>query len=149
MEPILDIVATICIGLMIGTEFAVSVFVNPILAQLDEPAEADATRLFARKLGAVMPFWYGLSLLLLIAETVTRRQQPGVALLGAASAIWAGVILLTLLLLVPINNRIANMASNVFEEPLRREHKKWDSLHRWRVLALVVAMICLLMGIRL
>jgi uncharacterized membrane protein len=148
MEPILDIVTIICIGLMIGTEFAVSVFVNPILGQLDDTAEAHAMRLFARKLGAVMPFWYGLSLLLLLAETFMRRQQPGVALLGAASTIWAAVIVLTIVLLVPINTRIANMSSAVFTEALRREHTKWGTLHRWRVLALGSAMICLLIGIR-
>jgi uncharacterized membrane protein len=85
MEPILDIVTTICIELMTGAEFAVSVFVNPILGQLDDTAEAHAMLLFARKLGVVMPFWYGLSLLVLLAETFMRRQQPGVALLGAAS----------------------------------------------------------------
>jgi len=149
MEHFLDIVTTICIGLMIGTELAVSVFVNPILEKLEASAEVQATRLFARTLGAAMPFWYGLSFLLLIAEMVVRRHQPGIALLGAAGAIWAGVIVLTLLLLVPISNRIANMDTDVFTVQLRREHRRWDSLHRWRVLALGTAMICLLIGIRL
>jgi uncharacterized membrane protein len=111
MERLLDIVTTLCIGLMIGTEFAVSVFINPILGKLEHSAEAQATRLFALKLGATMPFWYGLSLLLLVAEMVVRRHQPGVTLLGAASAIWVGVIVFTVLLLVPINNRIAKMDS--------------------------------------
>jgi uncharacterized membrane protein len=95
MERLLDIVTTLCIGLMIGTEFAVSVFINPILGKLEHSAEAQATRLFALKLGATMPFWYGLSLLLLVAEMVVRRHQPGVTLLGAASAIWVGVIVFT------------------------------------------------------
>jgi uncharacterized membrane protein len=149
MEPILDIVTTFCVGLMIGTEFAVSAFVNPILEQLGNSAQAHATRLFARKLGAVMPFWYGLSLLLLIAETITLRQHPGMAFLLTASLIWAVVIILTLMLLVPINNRIAKMDSTAFTDSLRREHTRWDLLHRWRVLALSVAMICMLIGIRL
>jgi uncharacterized membrane protein len=149
MERLLDIVTTLCIGLMIGTEFAVSVFINPILGKLEQSAEAQATRLFALKLGAIMPFWYGLSLLLLVAEMVVRRHQPGVTLLGAASAIWVGVIVFTVLLLVPINNRIAKMDSDGFTERLRREHRRWNSLHRWRVLALGTAMICLLIGMRL
>jgi len=149
MELILGIVTTMCIGLMIGTEFAVSVFVNPILEKLGDSAQAHATRLFARKLGTVMPFWYGLNLMLLIGETITLRQHPGISLLAAANVIWVVVIVLTLILLVPINNRIANMDSATFTDSLRREHTRWDTLHRWRVLVVSVAMICMLVGIRL
>lgn len=149
MELILSIVTTMCIGLMIGTEFAVSAFVNPILEKLDDSAQAYATRLFARKLGTVMPFWYGLNLVLLIGETITLRQHPGISLLAAADIIWIVVIVLTLILLVPINNRIANMDSATFTASLRREHTRWDTLHRWRVLFICVAMICMLIGIRL
>ncbi|MGH9590005.1 MAG: anthrone oxygenase family protein [Terracidiphilus sp.] len=149
MQLILDIVTILCIGLMIGAEFTVSAFINPILQQLGDSAQAHATQLFARKLGAVMPFWYALGLLLLIAETTIVRQEPGMAFLVTASAIWAAVIVLTLMFLVPINNRIANADSGAFTDALRREHTKWDILHRGRVLALSVAMICMLLGIRL
>src|SRR6267154_2360275 len=114
MELILGIVTTMCIGLMIGTEFAVSVFVNPILEKLGESAQAHATRLFARKLGTVMPFWYCLNFLFLIGETITRRQHSGMTLLAAASVIWAAVIVLSLILLVPIASRIAKMDSTTF-----------------------------------
>jgi uncharacterized membrane protein len=149
MELILGIVTTMCIGLMIGTEFAVSVFVNPILEKLGDSAQAHATRLFARKLGTVMPFWYGLNFLFLIGETITRRQHSGMTLLAAASVIWAAVIVLSLILLVPIASRIAKMDSTTFTESLRREHTRWDALHRWRVLVVSVAMVCMLIGIRL
>jgi len=149
MELILGITTTMSIGLMIGTEFAVSAFVNPILEKLNESARAHATRLFARKLGKVMPFWYSLNLLLLIGEAITVRQHSGMAFLATASVIWASVIVLTLILLVPINNRIVKMDSATFTDSLRREHVRWDRLHRWRVLAIGVAMICMLAGIRL
>jgi hypothetical protein len=56
MELILGIVTTMCIGLMIGTEFALSAFANPIFEKLHDSTQACATRLFARKLGTVMPF---------------------------------------------------------------------------------------------
>jgi uncharacterized membrane protein len=134
---------------MIGTEFAVSAFVSPILEKLDDSAQARATRLFARKLGTVMPFWYALNLLLLVGETITVRQQPGMAFLAAASVIWVAVIVLTLILLVPINNRIAKMDTVTFTDSLRREHTRWDTLHRWRVLVISLSMICMLVGIHL
>lgn len=149
MKLILGIVSTMCMGLMIGTEFAVSAFVNPILEKLGDSAQAHATRLFAQKLGTVMPFWYSLNLILLIGETITMRRHAGMAFLAAASVIWVVVIVLTLMLLVPINNRIANTDSAAFTDSLRREHTRWDVLHRWRVLVVSVSMICMLIGIRL
>jgi len=147
MEPILKIVTTMCVGMMIGTEFAVSAFINPILVQLDDSARAQATRLFARKLGTVMPFWYVLCFLLLIAEAITAPRSQ-MLYLAAAILIWALVIVFTLLFLVPINNRIARMESHELTGPLHRDHQKWDTLHRWRVLALCVAMVCMLIGSR-
>src|SRR6266702_8054493 len=104
---LLNIATIVCIGLMIGTEFAVSAFVNPVLWKLDVPAQMQAIRLFAAKLGFVMPFWYGMGLLLLLTETFVSRHQSQVVMLAVASGIWAMVIVLTLLFLVPINNRLA------------------------------------------
>lgn len=143
----LDIVTVICIGLMIGVEFAVSAFVSPILERLQSEAKAQVTRLFARTLGTVMPFWYGISLALLIAEAIVRRNESGFVQLLVASVIWAMVILLTVLLLVPINNRIAKTEGGAFSDQLERERRRWDLLHRGRVFLLGVAMVCLCVGI--
>ena len=145
---ILDLLSVVSIGLLVGTEFAVSAFINPILARLEPAAEAHATTLFARTLGRVMPFWYALNLLLLIIEAWIHGRAPGIGWLAAAPVIWAVVIVFTVLILVPINNRIAAMDPTAFSDHLKREHTRWDVLHRWRVLALSVAMISLLIGIR-
>jgi uncharacterized membrane protein len=144
--PFLDIAVTVCIGLLIGTEFAVSAFINPIVWKLDDRAQATAVRLFAERLGTAMPFWYAVSLLLLGLETLLRHHEPGFVLLIAASIIWAVVILLTLLFLVPINNRMVRLPSDSFPQEARREHKKWDTLHRLRVAALIIAFVCFLLA---
>ena len=142
----LHIVTTLCIGLMIGVEFAVSAFINPILWKLDRPAQP--TRLFAARLGAAMPFWYTLSLLLLIAETILHRHQPGFPLLLAASGLWAAVILATLLFLVPISNRLARPSSSASPEQILKSHHQWDTLHRLRIVALTAAMLLFLISQR-
>jgi hypothetical protein len=143
----LDIVTTVCVGLLIGTEFSVSAFVNPVLWKLDARAQSQAIGMFARLLGTVMPFWYGLSLLLLLAETAIHWHAAS-ALLSTASGIWAAVIVLTLLFLVPINNRMMHLDPGSFGDAARREHRKWDAMHRVRVLALSVAMVCFLIAVR-
>lgn len=148
MAFVLGIVTTLCLGLMIGVEFAVSAFINPALARLDTPARLHATRLFAAKLGFVMPFWYVLSLLLLLAEMLLAHQ-PQLLLLGAAAGIWVLVIILTLLFLVPINNRLVRLSPDADPHVALSDHQRWDSMHRVRVAALITAMILFLLAVRL
>ena len=145
---LLDIVTIVCVGLLIGTEFAVSVFINPVLRKLEDSARAQAISLFAARLGTAMPFWYVLSLLLLIVEAVMRRHERGLILLIAASVIWAAVIVATVLFLVPINNRMMRLDTSSFPEEARREHERWVALHHLRVMALVIALVCFLLGSR-
>ena len=94
-----------------------SVFINPILERLDTGTRMRAISLFAKRLGTAMPFWYVLSLLLLIAEAAVRRHSDGLSLLATASSLWLAVIILTLIFLVPINNR---MMSSIPTLQLRR-----------------------------
>ncbi|MGA8089731.1 MAG: DUF1772 domain-containing protein [Terracidiphilus sp.] len=147
MRPLLDIVTTVCIGLLIGTEFAVAVFINPILRKLGAREELRAIRLFGAKLGAAMPFWYGASLLLLIAEAVLRHGENGCLLLIAASALWASMIVLSIFFLVPINNRLVRTDPEAAPEPALKEAGQWDAMHRWRVVSLTTAMVCFLLGV--
>jgi uncharacterized membrane protein len=142
----MDVVTIVCIGLLVGTEFAVSAFINPILRKLGPREELRAIALFAAKLGFVMPFWYGASLLLLIAETAIHRADAGRWLLIATIAIWTAVIVHTILFLVPINNRLARVDPETAGKSALAEHGRWGWMHRWRVAALTVAMICLVLA---
>jgi uncharacterized membrane protein len=142
----LDVLTILCTGLMIGNELAVSLFVNPVIWQLEDRSQAKALSLFAGTLGKVMPFWYALCLVLMIVETYLRRHQPGLTLLLVAVAIWIAIIVYTVTTLVPINNRIARLAG-ALPEGWREEHKRWDTYHRWRILSLITAMVCLVWGI--
>ncbi|MGA8530199.1 MAG: DUF1772 domain-containing protein [Acidobacteriaceae bacterium] len=145
---ILNIVTTLSLGLLIGTEFAVSAFINPILRRLDHRSRLAQLQPFAARLGAAMPFWYVLSFILLLTETVLLRHTPQLSLLITASAIWAFVIVFTLRFLVPINNRLIRPAPGITPEQSLREHDRWDLMHRFRVLALTAAMVAFLVAIR-
>jgi uncharacterized membrane protein len=141
----LAIVTTLSIGMLIGTEFAVSVFVGPILAKLENGTRAVAIRMFATRLGRAMPFWYFASQVLLLAEVVIHRHEESETLLIAACCIWATVIVFTIAILVPINNRMMRLDGESFSEESRREHRLWEMLHHVRVFALMVAMVCFLL----
>jgi len=143
---LLNVSTIVCLGLLVGTEFAVSAFVNPILWQLESTAQAAAVRLFARKLGTAMPFWYMGCFALLVTEAVLRRNLPGFSLLVSAGAIWAAVIVLTLLFLVPINNRMMRLEPGALATAASLEHRRWDRMHRARVGALAIALVCFLIA---
>jgi len=146
---LLNVVTTLCIGLLIGAELTVSVFLNPVLRKLDFAAQVEPMRLFGRRFGTAMPFWYIASLLLLLSETIIHRHDSLVVWLGVAVGIWSAAIAFSLLFLVPINNRMVRMDTDGWTESAQREHRKWDALHRVRVFALVIAMAFFLAGIRI
>jgi uncharacterized membrane protein len=146
MESFIHIITIVSVGLMIGVELAVWAFINPILWRLEEPARTEAVRHFARRLGTAMPFWYVLNFLLLIFEAVVWHGHAGASLIGAAVGIWAAVIILTLLFLVPINNRLARGAQ-LNLEVAHREHARWHAMHRARVVALEAAMVLFLLAV--
>lgn len=143
---LLDVVTILCAGLLVGNELTVSLFINPVIRQLEEQARTKTVSLFAALLGKAMPVWYALCFLLLLVEAYLRRHQPGHYLLLAAAGIWAAVILFSIFFLVPINNRIARLSQEAVPD-WHTQHKTWDTLHRWRILSLIVAMVCLLQGI--
>ncbi|MGA8090489.1 MAG: DUF1772 domain-containing protein [Terracidiphilus sp.] len=144
---ILNVATILCIGLLIGGELAVSAFINPVVWKLDLAAQARASQLFGRRLGRAMPVWYIASLLLLVSETITHRHESHIGLLGVAIAFWGAAIALSLLSLVPINNRMVRLDADGWTESTQRELRMWDGLHRVRVAVLAVSMIFFLAGL--
>ncbi len=143
----LDILAILSIGLMIGVEFTVSAFINPTLRRLAPEPQAKALSLFAAVLGAAMPFWYGLNLMLIIAEAVLRRHTSALTPFITAAGIWVFVIVVTIAILVPINNRIARLQTTALPADWQTAHRRWDTLHRARVALLLLAYVLALNAI--
>jgi hypothetical protein len=141
---LLDTVTITVAGLMVGAELAVSAFVNPAIWQLESGPQAQGLSLLARSLGRVMPVWYGLCLALLALESFLHRHQAAVVPLLTATLIWASVIVYSITMLVPINNRIASLSASAPPPGWKHAHKKWDSLHRIRILLLTVALFALI-----
>ena len=144
---ILDTVTITFAGLMVGSEVAVSAFVNPAVWQLESGPQAQGLSSLARSLGRVMPVWYGLCLALLALESFLHRHQAALVPLVAATLIWAGVVIFSIAMLVPINNRIASLNAAAPAPGWKRDHKKWNSLHRVRIALLAAAVLALTYGL--
>ena len=144
---ILDLATILCAAFMTGNEIAVSLFVNPVIWQLDETSQAKALRLFAALGAKAMPFWYAASLVLMVIEACLRLHQPAFPWIAAAAALWIAIIVYTLLVLLPINNRIAALEIKALPAGWLQQHRKWDRHHRVRILLLVLAVVLLVQGI--
>jgi Domain of unknown function (DUF1772) len=144
---VLDLITILLCCMLTGNELAVSWFFNPSIWQLDDGPQATALSLLARRLGKVMPFWYALCFVLLAVEAYLRRRAPSHGLVLIAVVIWLAAILYTVTTLVPINNRIAAWTPASLPPTWRQDHEKWDKLHRWRILLLIIAILCLTWGL--
>jgi hypothetical protein len=140
MLTALAVVTTTVVGLMVGVEFAVAVFVNPIFLRLPAGSAIEARADGGRVLGRVMPFWYVGSLALTagLAAATWGRSATGAGAATAAAALLAVSVVMSVALLVPINNRSATWTANNHPADYREQQQRWDRLHYARV-AIIVA----------
>lgn len=145
---VLNVVTMIVAGLMVGSELAVAVFVHPTLYKLPDDVHLPVATALARLQGRWMPFWYILVCLLTLAEAFIGWRQSGrLPIWPATSAIlWILAILLSVTALVPINNRIASWKSSTPPPDWKTYRRRWDLLHRWRVVLLTIALAFLIVG---
>jgi len=150
MIQTLDVITILVAGLMVGNELAIAAFIHPAFDRLPDGSHAPSAIAVAGILGRVMPFWYALVLVLTLADAFAHWHVSGhVPRLIAASAIlWAVSIAYTIGALVPINNRIASWAQQTRPANWKSYRQRWDRLHRWRVLLLIVACTALVVGIQ-
>jgi hypothetical protein len=134
----LAVITATVVGVMVGVEFAVAFFVNPILLRLPAGPSLEARADGGRILGRVMPFWYFGSLILTAwLAAVTWGGAAGNAA-AAAAALLAVSVIMSIALLVPINNRSATWTAENHPADWREQHQRWDRLHYARV-AIIVA----------
>ncbi|BBY80053.1 DUF1772 domain-containing protein [Mycolicibacterium pulveris] len=141
MDAVVGSLALLISGPMVGVEIAVAAFTNPVFARLPDDGFAQARSDGSRVLGKVMPFWYIGTLLVLIAAAVVTRDWYVIT----AAAVMAVVVLMTVTLMVPVNNRIGRWSGAV--DASRDDARLWDRLHWRRVFLLVALYVLLVIGV--
>ncbi|MFF0739175.1 anthrone oxygenase family protein [Streptomyces sp. NPDC004111] len=143
MLTALQVFTTVAVGLMVGVEFCVAFVVNRILDALPEDSGQLGRAHGGRMLGALMPFWYIGSLVLVAVWAVADWQQPGAGLVVVAGALLALSVVMSVLLLVPINNRGKTWTPENRPADWKQQMKRWDRFHYVRVALLVAALTLL------
>lgn len=144
VNEIVGILAVSVAGTLAGSEFAVAAFLHPIVGRLSDDAFRAARSDAARLLGRVMPFWYMASAALLVAAAAAVAG-PQRWLIGTGAGLMALIVLMTVTIMVPINNRIA--AWRTTGEVSRPLAARWDRLHWSRVAMLAALFVLLVAGV--
>ncbi|MZD04173.1 DUF1772 domain-containing protein [Streptomyces sp. SID5785] len=143
MLSTLQAVTTVIVGLMVGVEFSVAFVMNRIFSALPEDSDLLARAHGGRMLGALMPFWYIGSLVLVALWAITGRDHEGTGLVITAGGLLALSVVMSLLLLVPINNRGKTWTPENRPADWKEQSNRWDRYHYVRVAVIVAAFAAL------
>ncbi|WP_046494377.1 DUF1772 domain-containing protein [Streptomyces odonnellii] len=135
----LEVFTTVAVGLMVGVEFSVAFVINPILDGLPGDNGLRGRTHGARMLGAVMPFWYIGSLVLAAVWAVAGWHHHGAGLVVIAAALLVLSVIMSVLLLVPINNRVRTWTADGLPADWKQQMNRWDRFHYVRVAVIVAA----------
>ncbi|MGW4948382.1 anthrone oxygenase family protein [Actinoplanes sp. NPDC004185] len=147
MNLVLAVAALTVAGVMVGVEFSVAVFVNPIFDRLPGNSGLAGRADGGRVLGRVMPVWYSASLILTIVLAVIHRHDPGVGALIGGAALFVLSIVMSIAVLVPINNRAKNWTPERAPDNWREQQARWDRYHYARVAVIVTALVLVTIGV--
>ena len=139
MLSALQVVTTVVVGVMVGVEFAVPFFINPMVNALPEDTAQLARADGGRRGGAVMPFWYIGSLVLAGIWAVAAWGDPGTGLVVTGAALLIVSVLMSVLVLVPINDRVKTWTPENRPEDWKEQMRRWDRYHYARVTVIVAA----------
>lgn len=134
-----EVITTVVVGLMVGVEFSVAFVMNRIFNALPEDADQLARSHGGRMLGAVMPFWYIGSLVLAAVWAVAGWHRPGTGLVVTAAALLIVSVIMSILLLVPINNRGKTWTPDNRPADWKEQMNRWDRYHYVRVAVIIAA----------
>ncbi|MBD0691315.1 DUF1772 domain-containing protein [Streptomyces sp. CBMA123] len=139
MLSALEVFTTVVVGVMVGVEFSVAFVMNRIFGALPEDSGQLARAHGGRMLGAVMPVWYISSLVLAGAWAAAGWHHHGTGLVLTAAVLLIVSVIMSVLLLVPINNRSKTWTPENRPADWKEQSDRWDRYHYVRVAVIIAA----------
>jgi len=139
MLTALEVFTTVVVGVMVGVEFAVAVILSRILNALPGDSGQLGHAHGGRMLGAVMPFWYIGSLALSAVWAIAGWHHHGAGLVVIAAGLLIVSVIMSVLLLVPINNRNKTWTPENRPADWQQQLNRWNRYHYVRVAVIIAA----------
>ncbi|GEE03810.1 membrane protein [Gordonia spumicola] len=146
MGTALEVVTIVVVGILVGVEFCVAFIVNRILNALPEDSNQLGRAHGGRMLGALMPFWYIGSMVLAGVWAATVWGRSGAGLIVAGAALLMVSVIMSIALLVPINNRSKTWTPENRPADWKAQMQQWDRYHYARVAVLIAAFALLVVA---
>ncbi|WP_445515248.1 anthrone oxygenase family protein [Streptomyces sp. NEAU-174] len=143
----LEVVTTVIVGLMVGVEFSVAFIMNRILNALPDDSAQLGHAHGGRMLGALMPFWYIGSLVLSAIWAVAGWHHHGAGLVVTAAGLLIVSVVMSMLLLVPINNRNKTWTPENRPADWKQQLDRWGRYHYLRVAVIIAAFTLLVVAL--
>ena len=134
-----EVFTTVVVGVMVGVEFSVAFIMNRILDALPEDSGQLGHAHGGRMLGALMPFWYMGSLVLSALWAVAGWHHHGAGLVVTAAGLLIVSVIMSILLLVPINNRGKTWTPDNRPADWKQQMNRWLLFHYVRVAVIITA----------
>jgi len=147
MLQALQVLTTVSVGVMVGVEFSVAFVMNRILNALPEDSSQLGHAHGGRMLGAVMPVWYIGSLVLVGIWAVAGWHHHGSGLVVTAGALLVLSVVMSVLLLVPINNRNKTWTPESRPADWKQQLNRWERFHYVRVAVIIAAFALLVVAL--
>ena len=135
----LEVFTIVIVGVMVGVEFSVAFVMNPIFNGLPADSGQLGRAHGGRMLGAVMPFWYIGSLALSAVWAIAGWHHHGAGLVVTAAGLLILSVIMSLLLLVPINNRGKTWTPENRPADWKQQMNRWDRFHYVRIAVIIAA----------
>ncbi|MET9197486.1 DUF1772 domain-containing protein [Streptomyces olivaceus] len=139
MLTALEVFTTVIVGLMVGVEFSVAFVINRILDALPEDSALLGRARGGRMLGALMPVWYIASLALSAVCAIAAWGESAAKLVAVAAALLLLSVIMSVALLVPINNRGKTWTPENRPDDWKEQATRWDRYHYARVAVIIAA----------
>lgn len=143
MIDVMLVSAVVVAGVLVGVELCVAALAHPIADAMPADGALAFRSSAARRLGMVMPPWYVVTVVLTGMATVLLGSSTAGVLTGAAAALFAATVVLSVTVLVPINNRVKAWSQGEPPPDWRHQVRLWDRWHLVRVLLCVAALVLL------
>ncbi|MFI6965031.1 anthrone oxygenase family protein [Streptomyces sp. NPDC050255] len=147
MLSTLEVVTTVVVGLMVGVEFSVAFIMSRILDALPEDSRQLGHAHGGRMLGALMPFWYIGSVVLSAIWAVAGWHHDGAGLVVTAAGLLIVSVVMSILLLVPINNLNKTWTPENRPADWKEQLHRWNRYHYLRVAVIVAAFTLLVVAL--